>query len=177
MRRSLVLFVFAATIAATTPAQAQLRTDATALQQGESVRLTDSGVTLSTLFSPGVFQMSHSYEMSAGSFGGVGYSMGMYTNTMQWQFSSQLAARLDLAMAQPFSGADVLGLNRDGGPQVFVRNAEVAYRPSDSVLLNFSYRQSPFGGYAAPGYGRVGLMNGYDAGARSAERLFWRGTN
>lgn len=180
MRRSLVLFVFAATIASTTPAQAQLRSDAAALQQGESVRLMDSGVSLATLFSPGVFRMSHSYEMSAGSIGGSGYSLGMYTNTMQWQFSSQLAARVDVAMAHsPFSGSDVLGLSGEAGqPQVFLRNAEVAYRPNDSVQLNFSYRQSPFGGFASPGYGRrgVGLTSGYDAGL-GADRLFWRGTN
>jgi hypothetical protein len=180
MRRSLFLFVFAATLAATTPSQAQLRADASALVQGESARLMDSGVTLSTLFSPNVFRMSHSYEMSAGSVGGAGYSLGMYTNTMQWQFSNQLAARVDVAMAHsPFGGADALGLgtSADQPFRVFVRNAEVAYRPTESLQLNFSYRQSPFGAYASP-YGTIGGGRAFghdDLGHGRADRLFWRG--
>ncbi len=181
MRRSLVLFVFAATLAVAVPSQAQLRSDASELNQGESVRLMDSGFKLSTLFSPSVFRMSHSYEMTAGSFGGTGYSLGMYTNSMQWQFSNQLAARVDVAMAHsPFGGSDVLGLGNDPNQpfKLFVRNAEIAYRPSDSIQLNFSYRQSPFGGYGSP-YGSAYGRNSYGArdygfGAASGERLFWR---
>ncbi len=185
MRRSLVLFVFAATLAVATPSQAQLRSDASALNQGESVRLMDSGFQLSNLFSPNVFRMSHSYEMSAGSVGGNGYSLGMYTNSMQWQFSNQLAARVDVAMAHsPFGGGDVLGLSNDPNQpfKLFVRNAEVAYRPTDSIQLNFSYRQSPFGGYANPyGYNQGSDLRalratdyGFGAGSGGGDRLFWR---
>ena len=48
------------------------------------------------------------------------------------------------------------------GPQFFLRNAEVAYKPSENVLLNFSFRQSPYGAYMSPygHYSPFGMYHG-----------------
>lgn len=156
------------------PAQAQLR-DAAATERSP-IRLYDTGApafTLNRLFSPEHFQMSHSFEMSMGSYGGASSSLGMYTNTLRWQFNQQLAARVDVAFAySPFDGQSELGaFGQQNNGRVFLRNAEVAYRPSEKVQIHFQMRQSPYGRYAGPfGYYRPG----HDAfGFSSADALFW----
>ena len=125
--------------------------------------------------------MSHSYEMSFGSFGGQASSLGMYTNTMMFQFSQKLAARVDVAFAHSLLNNGMrnpLGPDADRG-QVFLRNAEIAYRPTENMRLHLSVRQSPYGGYMNPyGYGYNPYYGGHGSsfyGAfGSADRdLFW----
>ena len=132
------------------------------------------GEVISKIFNPSVFKMTHGIEMSAGSFGGHGYSMGMYTNTMQWRFSDKFAMRADVAVAySPQNQATAaLGLGR-AGPRVFLRNAEVSWQPSEKFHLNIQVRQdpygyrnpymNPYGGYYGYGYG-YGDPFGYDRG-------------
>lgn len=181
MRNVFQLLCLLALLSLTVPAQAQHRADLPAKRA--SVRLFDQGgpnFALNKLFSPEHFRMSHSFEMSMGSFGGHSSSMGMYTNTMQWQFSNKLAARVDVAVAQNLFGGDNgtsfngLAFQQRQGPQVFLRNAEVAYRPSENVQLNFSIRQSPYGHYMSPyGYG-YGMDYGFH-GMRHSDPFFWDG--
>ena len=115
------------------------------------------GALLNRIFNPSVFQMSHSFEMTAGSFGGNGYSMGMYTNTMAWQFSPKLAARMDIAVA--YSPQNQIAREAGFGqqrPQVFLRNAEVAWKPSERVQFHFQIRQDPYAYHGMMGYGPYG---------------------
>ena len=127
-------------------------------QRSCTTRLKSSGFALNKLFDPSIFRMNQSVEFSASSFGGGVSSMGMFTNSMMWQFNEKLAARVDMSVAyspnanQQFNNSSG-GLN--GNAQVFVRNAEVAYRPSENVQIHLSFSQSPYGYYASPyGYGR-----------------------
>ena len=180
MRKVLPLLCLLALLSLTVPAQAQHRADLPAKRA--AVRLFDQGgpsFALNKLFSPEHFRMSHSYEMSMGSFGGNTSSMGMYTNTMQWQFSQKLAARVDVAVAHNLFGGNNnttfngLTFQQRQGPQVFLRNAEVAYRPTENMQFNFSVRQSPYGSYMNP-YGYYGM--GYDYyGMRHSDPFFWDG--
>lgn len=78
-------------------------------------------------------------------------SMGMYTNTMRWQFNSAWAARMDVSVANSFTG-NAFGEDRT---RVFLRNAEVAYRPSENMQFRLQVQQSPYGRYASP-YGAYG---------------------
>ena len=166
MRTTLSLFCLVLILACTPPAHAQLRADAdqpapVAVYDAEALPSPDAssseGLTeragnwLSTAFSDEHFRMSHSYELSMSSFGG-GTSLGMYTNSMQWQFNDAWAARVDMSVAhQPLSGG---AFQEDGqNLRVFLRNAEVAYRPSENMTFHFQVRQSPHGRYASP-YGR-----------------------
>ncbi|MEX0822708.1 MAG: hypothetical protein WD021_11220 [Rhodothermales bacterium] len=184
MRNLLSLVTLIVLLGVAAPAEAQLRANV----QNQETRTQlygqqNSAFSLNDLFSPEHFQMSHSYEMSFGSFGGSSSSMGMYTNTMRFQFNSQLAARVDMAYAfSPFGQASAFGGASEQG-QLFLRNAEIAYRPSENVQLHIQVRQSPYGRYMSPyGYSPYGyspyrggygnhMHVGFDS--RRADDMFW----
>ena len=123
---------------------------------------TKVGALLSKIFNPSVFQMSHSFEMSAGSFGGNGYSMGMYTNTLTWNFSPKLAARMDIAVAYSpqnrFAQSSGFAQQR---PEVFLRNASVLWKPSDKVSVHFQVHQNPYAYRSMMEYGPYGHRRNY----------------
>ncbi len=183
MRNLLTLACLIVLLGVAAPAHAQLRE--TALDQRASTRLYDthkSGFTLNQLFDKSHFRMSQSAEFSAGSYGGQTMSMGMFTNSMMWQFSSKLAARVDMSVAySPNAGtlnSSNFGGGQTGDARVFLRNAEVAYRPTENVQLHLSIRQNPYGSYASPygyynpygyGYGSRSQMGFY----RGSDDLFW----
>ncbi len=181
MRKTLSLLCLIALLGLAVPAQAQLRTDVK--KNPPSVQLYDTGgagFLLNKLFNPSVFRMSHSIEMSTGSFGGRSSSLGMYTNSMAWHFSDKLAARVDMSVAySPFNNG-ALGLGEQQKPQVFLRNAEVAWRPSENVQFHLQVRQSPYGSYMSPhgyynpyGYQNRASMMQVGFGGPSRD-LFWR---
>lgn len=188
MRKTLSLLCLIAFLglAVPVPAQAQLRNPV--LGTRASAQLYDTGgasFLLNKLFNPSVFRMSHSIEMSTGSFGGRSSSLGMYTNSMAWHFSDKLAARVDMSVAySPFNNG-ALGFGEQQKPQVFLRNAEIAWRPSENVQFHLQMRQSPYGSYMSPhgyynpyGYNPYGYQNrasqmqvGFGGPSRD---LFWR---
>ena len=161
MRHSLFVASLILTLGLTVPAQGQLRSDV--FSEDAAVRLYDhanSGFSLNRLFSPAIFQMSHSLEFSTSSFGGNASSLGMYTNTMTWRFSQRVAARVDVSMSySPYSDDRLQGVTGSNNNRIFIRNAEFAYRPTKNSEIHLSFRQSPYGSYMSPsGYG------GYDRG-------------
>ena len=175
-----MLLFLVVTLALTLPAEAQLRQAPT--QEQNRVKLYDagSGLSLNRFFDPAHFRMSHSLEFSTGSFGGGASSLGMYTNSMQWQFSQKLAARVDVALAYSPTG-NINGSNSFNGGnnsgKVFLRNAEIAYRPSENTMLHLSIRNSPYGSYMSP-YGGYNPGYGYNRDAMfygdPVARLFWK---
>lgn len=174
MRTFLSLLCLVVLLSLIDPAQAQLRDDAHVREAPTQLYAQDSGVNVfDKLFSDEYFRMGHSYEMSFNSFGGNTSSLGMYTNSMMWQFSQQLAARVDVSVAHSPFGGSAMGF-QDQNPRVFLRNAEVAYRPADNVQIHFQVQQSPYGSYVGPhGYG--GGVHGMSMfGASSGGDLFWR---
>ena len=152
MRTAFLLLCLVLTLSLTSPAEAQFRETA---QRNQSVQtqLYDSGSAASNafqaLFGAEHFRMGHSYEASFSSFGGQSASMGMYTNSMMWQFNSDWAARMDVSVSHPFTQGDN-GAFGSQQTRVFLRNAEVAYKPSDQFQVRFQVRQSPYGRYASP---------------------------
>ncbi|MFK7846814.1 MAG: hypothetical protein AB8G77_16050 [Rhodothermales bacterium] len=159
------------------PAQAQLRE--TALEQQAPTKLYDtktSGFTLNKIFDPAHFRMSQSVEFSSSSYGGQASSLGMFTNSMMWQFNDKLAARVDVSAAySPNAGTfSNAGGNLSGDARVFVQNAQIAYRPSENVQLHLSFHQSPYGRHGSPYgyYNPYGRMNRFNASYGSSS-LFW----
>lgn len=150
MRTAFLLLCLVLTLTLTSPAEAQFRETA---QRNQSVQtqLYDAGSAatdaLQSLFGAEHFRMGHSYQASFSSFGGQASSMGMYTNSMMWQFNSDWAARVDMSVSHPFSQANDFGSQQ---ARVFLRNAEVAYKPSDNFQVRMQVRQSPYGRYASP---------------------------
>lgn len=175
MRASLYTLCLIAVLTFSIPAQAQLRSAGSAAES--SVRLYDVGATgfsLNRFFTPENFQMSHSFEVS--SFGGS--TLSMYTNSMRWRFSDKLAARLDVSAAySPLDNQRSTSVTRGNNGQVFLRNAEIVYRPSKNTLLNFSFGRSPYGSYARPygysGYSRYGGSSFRADFGPSGRDLFW----
>jgi len=164
------------------PVQAQLRE--TAFEQQAPAKLYDtnsSSFSLNKFFDPAHFRMSQSAEFSTSSFGGHTSSLGMFTNSMMWQFNEKLAARVDVSVAYS-PNASTLSSNNTGGAlngdaRVFVQNAEFAYRPSKNVQLHLSFHQSPYGRYGSP-YGYSGYYNPYRMNqfnaSYGASSLFWK---
>lgn len=173
MRTALPLLCLVLTLTLTAPAEAQLRETA---QQNQSVQtqLYDTGSAaadaLQSLFGAEHFRMSHSYEASFSSFGGQSASMGMYTNSMMWQFNSDWAARMDVSVAHPFSQTNAFG---EQDAQVFIRNAEVAYKPSENFQVRMQVQQSPYGRYMSP-YGTYGRSYSGFASPTPTSNLFWQ---
>lgn len=171
MRVALPLLCLVVMLSLTAPAEAQLRETA---QQNQSIQtqLYDSGSAaanaLESLFGAEHFRMGHSYEASFSSFGGQSSSMGMYTSSMMWQFNSDWAARMDVSVAHPFTGTSAFG-QQDA--KLFIRNAEVAYKPSDNFQVRMQVQQSPYGRYMSP-YGMHRSYRGFSP--TPTGDLFWQ---
>lgn len=140
-------------------------------------------ITLGRLFNAQTLRFSQSYEMSYNGGAGGSVGLGVYTAGVQWQPSSRLAARVDVGVAHsPFGSSGVQSaLGFDEQPtRVFLRNAEIAYRPTENSLLTLSVQQSPYGAYASPygiggPYGAGGVSRYRAAiGTPDADRLFFR---
>jgi hypothetical protein len=175
MRTTASLLCLVLVLALTSPpAQAQLRS--TSASDSVPTRLYDTGEAavdaLGQLFGAEHFRMAHSYEASFSSFGGQSASMGMYTNSMMWQFSPEWAARVDVGMAHSLGGNNAFGQEQT---QVFLRNAEVAYRPSENMQFRLQIQQSPHGRYMSP-HGRYGYGSRYGSMPMrtSTNDLFWK---
>lgn len=97
----------------------------------------------SSLFGLQDFEMSHSYEMTMGSFGGDMFNRNTYTNTMQMMFSDNLHGRVDLAMSHSPFGSNVMGQNNEA--QFYVRNAELNYKFSENTRIQLRFQQVPAG--------------------------------
>lgn len=169
---SLVLVAFLAV-----PSLAQPTVAATRLPAVSPARLSPQG-----LFNAQTLRFSQSIEMSyaGGAMGSLG--MGTYTGSLQWQPSARLAGRVDVAVAQSLFGSGAVagapGLS-GGQPQVYLRNAEIAYRPTANAVLHLSVQQSPYGAYASPygygsPYGPGAARYAARMGTAGADRLFFR---
>jgi hypothetical protein len=93
------------------------------------------------------FQMSHSYEMTMGTFGGQTYNQNYYTNSMALQFNDRMTGKLDVAFAHsPFGN----GMMMNQGPRIFIRNAEFQYQISPKTQFSVSFQQNPWNRYQSP---------------------------
>lgn len=145
---------------------------------------TPAALGLDRLFNAETLRFSQSVEAmySAGAGGGIG--LGVYTASLRWQPTARLAGRVDVGvMHSPFGSSQAqsaLGLEGAGDTRVFLRNAELAYRPTDNAVLHLSVQQSPYGRYASPvGYGRYGAYGGvgqtsFGVGVGAPGDLFFR---
>ncbi len=171
MRTALLIFCLVLTLSVASPAEAQLRETA---QRSQSVQtqLYDSGSAatnaLQSLFGAEHFRMAHSYQASFSSFGGQTASMGTYTNSMMWQFNSNWAARMDVSVSHPFTQNAAFGQQQRA--RVYIRNAEVAYKPSENFQVRMQVQQSPHGRFLSP-YGTFGR---HQRSAVPTGDLFWR---
>ncbi len=119
----------------------------------QSMLKSDEGGLLFGWFDPSKFNMRQSFSMSYQTFGKQGMSLGMYTNSMMYQFSDALDIRADVSlMASPFNSFGKQAQSSLSG--LFLNRAELNYRPWKNTLLQVQYQQYPAGMYGlGAGYG------------------------
>ncbi len=194
MRATLAAALLVCSLYVAAPAHAQRRADLPGQPAPVAVYETAGAPALSSLFNASTLRFSQSYEMSYSSLGsGAGVGLGLYTSSLRWQPSNRLAARVDVGVAHSPFGDDAtrqaLGFDGNTPARVFLRNAELAYRPTAGSVIHLQVRQSPYGRYASPygyeygGYGnRYGPAYGSPFGSEfratiapgDDEALFWR---
>ena len=151
-------------LAAAVPARAQRAADVPGRPAPVALSETPSALGLGQLFNAETLAFSQSYEASYSGGAGGSLGLGVYTASLRWQPTDRLAGRVDVGvMHSPFGSSALqsgLGLE-DGQPRVFLRNASLAYRPTENSLIHLSVSQSPYGAYASPyGVSRYGLAPG-----------------
>ncbi|MFN3596642.1 MAG: hypothetical protein ACK41D_05160 [Rubricoccaceae bacterium] len=194
MRLFALTLLLAAGLLVAAPAHAQLRAEApgraapVAVYGGAGSQAVPS---LGSMFNAQTLRFGQSYEASysTGAAGSLG--LGVYTSSLRWQPSERLAGRVDVGVAHSLGGSQHLqaALGFDENPaRVFLRNAEIAYRPTANSVLHLQFQQSPYGTYAQPygayaqpygayaPYGPLGYRQGVSArfAPADAEALFWR---
>ena len=176
----------AALLAFAVPVRAQRAADVPGRTAPVVLSETPGALSVGQLFNAETLKFSQSYEASysTGGFGSIG--LGVYTASLRWQPTQTLAGRVDVGVMHSPLGSSALqsGLGLENGqPRVFLRNAELAYRPTENAVLHLSVQQSPYGSYASPyGYGpysQGGLYRGYGGTAFEArfgadDDLFFR---
>lgn len=193
MRCLYSLFIAAFVLMAALPAEAQLRSE---IPTRPGVAMHDHpgtpvGLATNQWFNRDNFRLAHSYEFSYSQFGGQSLGLGVYTTSLQFQPSNRLAARVDIGVAHsPFGSEAIqsnLGFSHEQPARVFLREATIAYRPTENSVIQFSFQQSPFGGYNPYGYGGHPARYGHGMnpfyggssfnahfGSSSFDSMFWR---
>ncbi len=114
-------------------------------------------------FNPEKFHMHHSVSFSYHTMGGQSVSLGMYTNSMLYDFADNLNARADVSMSfSPFqsSSSPLMKGKNSSLSSIYLSRAELNYRPWENVTVQFQFRQSPYGYYspfASPWYREDGF--------------------
>ena len=151
MKSLSLVMVVCLTVLAAAGARAQFKPDAAHPSEESGGLITQPPSTMMFgWFDPSKFQMHHSFELSYQSFAGQGMSLGTYTNTMMYQFADNLNARADVSMSftpsNSFSSFGTKGSNNFSG--IYLRDAQLSYKPWDNVQVQLQYSQLPYGSYS-----------------------------
>jgi hypothetical protein len=97
---------------------------------------------------PNRFSMQQSYSLSYTSWGGHGYSQGVYLNTMSYRFSDPLQVSLQWGILnQPLGSFGVSSLYQSG---FFFSGASVEYKPSRNLSIGLQVNRTPGGWLGYP---------------------------
>ena len=113
-------------------------------------------------FNPDKFQMHHIFDISYQTMGGQGISLTTYTNSMTYEFAQNLNARADVSMSySPYNSFSTFNGKKNDLSSIYLSRAELNYKPWDNVLVQFQYRQLPYGSYYSPFYDPWYRGNGF----------------
>ncbi len=102
-------------------------------------------------FNPDKFSMRHSFDLSYTSFGGQGFSLGTYTNSMRYEIADNLNARADVSLSfSPFSSLSTF--NKQDLSGLYLSRAEINYKPWENVFMQVQYRRIPYSTSYSPFY-------------------------
>lgn len=95
-----------------------------------------------SLIDPSRLHMTQSYSLMYSSSKAGSSSMAMYFNSIEYQVSNPLTVRFDIGyLHQPGAILKNSGTGARGGQ--IIPGLSLTYRPSDSFLFRFDYRQIP----------------------------------
>ena len=118
-----------------------------------------------SLLDPARFTMKNQYMMSFSSMGGSGSMLGMYLNTMEYQFKIPLTMRMQVAYqsqsAQLFGNSN----NYSGQPnmnqgKLYIPSFDLVYKPFKNTVIGFFYRDYS-SMYQNNMYGQNGMYSPY----------------
>jgi hypothetical protein len=105
------------------------------------------------------FQMKHSYDMSYSSFGGEGFALGVYTNSMFFRINPDLNIQTDISIVNsPYSTMGKNFQNNLNG--IYLSRAAINYQPFKDFSISLQYRTLP-GTYSPYMYNGFGSMAGF----------------
>lgn len=187
MRSAVLTAALGLSLLLASPAAAQLQADVPGRQAPVEVLASPQAPTLSlgSLFNAQTLSLSHGYEYSYSTGAGGSLGLGVLTSSLRWQPSARLAARVDLGLAHGATGslASAAGFSPEAPGRLFLRNAEIAYRPTDRATLRLQVQQTPYGAacgvggsvYGRAAYGASDGCSSFGVGAQTgASDLFWR---
>jgi hypothetical protein len=110
------------------------------------------------------FLMKHSYDLSYSAFGGNGFALGVYTNSMFFKLNPNLNIQTDISVVNsPYS---TLGKNFQNGLNgIYLSRASINYQPFKDVSISLQYRNLPgaFNPYLYNGFSpMIGFERNYD---------------
>ncbi|MCL4703974.1 hypothetical protein KJ068_02370 [bacterium] len=95
---------------------------------------------------PSRFSMQQSFALSYTTFGGHGYSQGVYLNTMGYRVADNMNVSLQWGlMNQPLGSFGVPGMYNNG---FFVSGASFDYKPSRNIAFSVQYSTMPYRYYS-----------------------------
>ena len=105
------------------------------------------------------FMMRHSFNMSYSSFGGQGFSLGVYTNSMFFKINSDLNVQTDISIVNsPYSTLGKNFQNNING--IYLSRAAINYQPFKDVSISLQYRNIP-GVFNPYMYNGLNSMSGF----------------
>jgi len=105
--------------------------------------------------------MNHSYSMTFSSFGGQMQNLNAYTNSMLFDISDNLNARVDVSFLHSPFGNSFMGDNSSLGSRIIVESARLDYKLSENSRITLEFSQRPYGYSPFSNYG-YGFNRGYD---------------
>lgn len=109
------------------------------------------------------FHMKHQFSMSYSAFGNHGVALGIYTNSMMYNFTDNLNVQTDISFVNsPYSTLGKDYQNSLNG--IYLSRAAVNYKPWKDVAITLQYRRIPYNYYYPySGYYGGSLFNRYNA--------------
>ncbi|RJP59200.1 MAG: hypothetical protein C4543_06960 [Ignavibacteriales bacterium] len=103
---------------------------------------------------PDKFSMNHSVSMSYSAFSGQAIALGVYTNSLRYDFSDNLNFQVDASIVNsPYNTLGDGFTNNING--IYLSRAAVSYKPSKNTQISLEIRQGPgayYNNYYSPYY-------------------------
>lgn len=106
-------------------------------------------------------KMQHSFTMSYSAMGNQGFALGIYTNTLRYDFNENLNFQAAVSFVNsPYSTFGKNFSNQING--IYLEKAQLNYRPSENTFLSLTFSQMPYSYYNGFGYYPYGYYSRFD---------------